>query len=353
MTARNILAGLMLLASTTAFAQTGTQPPQQPPAKPEEPPVYEEQVVVTASKVEQQLVNAPATVSVVTADVIASTPATNYAELFRSVPGVNIAQTSARDFNITMRGATSTLATSTLALLDGRSIYLDFFGFVAWDLLPVNPNELKQVEVVRGPGSAVWGANAMNGVVNFISKTPRELNGNSATIQFGAMNRDVEGGQQPGPGSPLGLTAPLVGRVEELDQLRSAFERMQRGQAQVVSLIGEAGTGKSRLIAELLSRLAAEGQLADTVVRQATCASLGEPTYGVFATRRTADMEESMAINHYSMTLEKDFYEQDNRALSGIHFRAGMLLKRDETLAKFLDHLKRQPRAHPSRDAIR
>ena len=75
--------------------------------------------------------------------------------------------------------------------------------------------------------------------------------------------------------------------------------------------------------------------------------------YGVFATRRTANMDESMAINHYSMTLEKDFYEQDNRALSGIHFRAGMLLKRDETLAKFLDHLKRQPRAHPSRDAIR
>ena len=55
------------------------------------------------------------------------------------MPGVNIAQTSARDFNITMRGATSTLATSQLALLDGRSLYLDFFGFVAWDLLPVNP----------------------------------------------------------------------------------------------------------------------------------------------------------------------------------------------------------------------
>src|SRR4029079_2156917 len=170
-------------------------PPQQQPPQPDQPPVYEEQVVVTASKVEQQLVNAPATVSVVTADVIASTPATNYAELFRSVPGVNLAQTSARDYNITMRGATSTLATSTLALLDGRSLYLDFFGFVAWHLLPVNPNELKQIEVIRGPASAVWGANALNGVVNFISKTPRELNGNSATISFGAFNRKPKGGQ--------------------------------------------------------------------------------------------------------------------------------------------------------------
>ena len=210
------LAALMLvLASTTALAQTTPQQPPQPPATPEEQPVYEEQVVVTASKVEQQLVNAPATVSVVTADVIASTPATNYAELFKSVPGVNISQTSARDFNITMRGAASTLATSTLALLDGRSIYLDFFGFVAWDLLPVNPNELKQVEVVRGPGSAVWGANAMNGVVNFISKTPRELNGNSATIQFGAMNRDIDGGQQLGTGALYGINATHARAVND------------------------------------------------------------------------------------------------------------------------------------------
>jgi len=208
-----LLAALMLsLASTTAFAQTA---PQQPPPKPEEPPVYEEQVVVTASKVEQQLVNAPATVSVVTADVIASTPATNYAELFKSVPGVNVSQTSARDFNITMRGATSTLATSTLALLDGRSLYLDFFGFVAWDLLPVNPNELKQIEVIRGPASAVWGANAMNGVVNFISKTPRELNGNSATMTFGTFRRDIDGGQQLGNGTLFGINATHARAVND------------------------------------------------------------------------------------------------------------------------------------------
>jgi iron complex outermembrane receptor protein len=213
MTAQTVAAVVMLvLASTAAFAQTA---PQQPPAKPDEPPVYVEQVVVTASKVEQQLVNAPATVSVVTADVIASTPATNYAELFRAVPGVNLSQTSARDFNITMRGAASTLATSTLALLDGRSLYLDFFGFVAWDILPVNPNELKQIEVIRGPASAVWGANAMNGVVNFISKTPRELNGNSATLTFGAFGRDIDGGQQLGNGTLFGVNATHARAVND------------------------------------------------------------------------------------------------------------------------------------------
>lgn len=213
-----VFLALAAASSTAVFAQAPTPPPQapaQPPAKPEEAPIYEEQVVVTASKLEQQLVNAPATMTVVTTDVIASTPATNYAELFRSVPGVNLSQTSARDFNLTMRSATSTLATSTLALLDGRSLYLDFFGFVAWDLLPVNASELKQIEVIRGPASAVWGANAMNGVVNFISKTPRELDGNSATITFGTFDGDAENGQQLGAGSMFGINGTHARAVND------------------------------------------------------------------------------------------------------------------------------------------
>ena len=126
---------------------------------------------------------------------IESTPANNFAELLRAVPGMNISQTSARDYNLNMRGATSTLSTSQLAVLDGRSLYLDFFGFIAWDLVPVNAFELKQIEVIRGPASAVWGANALSGVVNFISKTPRELNSNNLTINFGGMNRSPENGQ--------------------------------------------------------------------------------------------------------------------------------------------------------------
>ncbi len=185
---------LLLAAAPLAQAQTppAQPPPTPPPAEADQPPIYEEQVVVTASKVEQQLVNAPATVSVVTSDVIASSPATNYAELLRGVPGMNITQTSARDFNINMRGATSTLATSQLALIDGRSLYLDFFGFVAWDFLPVNPNEVRQIEVIRGPASAVWGANALSGVVNFITKTPREMAGSSFTMGVGTFGREVK-----------------------------------------------------------------------------------------------------------------------------------------------------------------
>jgi len=89
---------------------------------------------------------------------------------------------------------------------------------------------------------------------------------------------------EPGSARRLshGLAAPMVGRLDELEQLLAAFDRMQWGRAQVVTLIGEAGTGKSRLIAEMLGRVEADGRLAGTIVRRAACSSLGEPTYGIF-----------------------------------------------------------------------
>ena len=66
-------------------------------------------------------------------------PSTNYGDLLRSVPGVNVTQISARDVNVTSRAATGSLATSQLAVLDGRSLYQDFFGFTMWDFMPVEP----------------------------------------------------------------------------------------------------------------------------------------------------------------------------------------------------------------------
>jgi len=195
-----VFATSTILGMTTgpAVAGQGGQPqgqaqPQAP--APDAPPVFEEQVVVTASRVEEQLVNAPAAVSIINSTTIQNSPAMNIGDLLRAVPGVNVTQVSARDFNVNTRGATSTLATSQLALVDGRSIYLDFFGMVMWDFVPSNPREVKRIEVIRGPASAVWGANAMSGVVNMITKTPRELaaeGGSFLTIGVGGFPRSTE-----------------------------------------------------------------------------------------------------------------------------------------------------------------
>jgi outer membrane receptor protein involved in Fe transport len=173
----------LTLVATVGWAQD-TAPPSAD-APPED--VVQEVIIVTASRTEQVLSEAPAAVSVLTAEDIAEIPADDYGDLLRNVPGVNVSQTSARDINMTSRGATNTLSTSQLVLLDGRSIYLDFFGFVMWDFLPVNPAEIKQIEAVRGPGSAVWGANAMTGVVNLITKRPKEMVGTSILLGGGEI----------------------------------------------------------------------------------------------------------------------------------------------------------------------
>lgn len=178
-----ILACASLLA-TTAWAQET----EQAAAATEEPArEVEDIVVVTASRTEQSLHDAPATISVLTEADIAAIPADDYGDLLRNVPGLNVSQMSARDIQIAGRTATNSLSTSQLVLVDSRTIYLDFFGFVAWDFLPVNPYEIKQIEVVRGPGSAVWGANAFSGVVNLITKSPRDLDGTAVLLGGGEL----------------------------------------------------------------------------------------------------------------------------------------------------------------------
>jgi outer membrane receptor protein involved in Fe transport len=173
-------------------------PAQQPPPDAEEEPeiTYEETVVVTASRTEQALINAPATITVIDSQTIENSPGQTFADLMRNVPGMNVTQLSARDISLTSRQATGTLATSQLALLDGRSIYQDFFGFVMWDFLPVHFSEIKQIEVIRGPASAVWGANAQTGVVNVITKAPREMPGTAITIGAGGFGRSSPGADE-------------------------------------------------------------------------------------------------------------------------------------------------------------
>src|SRR4029077_5425421 len=130
-----------------------------------------------------------------------------YGDLLRSVPGVNVIQLSARDVNVTNRQGTSTLSNSQLVLLDDRSIYLDFFGLVLWDFLPANWSDIKQIEVIRGPASAIWGANALSGVVNIVTKTPREAPGTTVSFSAGVFDRNAGSTAGKSMGSMFGANA--------------------------------------------------------------------------------------------------------------------------------------------------
>ncbi len=146
---------------------------------------YGETVVVTGSRAPEELRTTPVAVTVIRGDTIDTSPAAHFGDLLRGVPGLNAIELSVRDVQLATRTATGRNARTTLALLDGRTVYQDYFGMVLWDLMPVNFNELKQVEVLRGPGSALWGANAMTGVINMITKSPREMLGTEAYIGVG------------------------------------------------------------------------------------------------------------------------------------------------------------------------
>lgn len=177
MKAHQVVIALLACAGLALAEETEKKPPEKPK--------IEEVMVVTASRAERLVHDVPAAVSVITADDLAKMPADDYGDILRTVSGLNVTEISARDMQVTARAATSSLATSQLVLLDGRTIYLDFFGFVMWDFLPINVSEIKQIEVVRGPGSAIWGANAVTGVINVITRRPREMEGTSVVLGGG------------------------------------------------------------------------------------------------------------------------------------------------------------------------
>ncbi len=167
-------------------------------------------VVVTASRTEVRVVDAPVTTSVVTGEALATTASSNVGDALRSVPGVNVIQLSARDVQVTSRQSTGTVTNSQLVLMDGRSIYLDFFGLVMWDLLPANQGDIEQIEVVRGPASATWGANAMTGAVNIITRSPRQSVGTTVTMSGGWIDREAGSTAGQGVGSMFGTNATVT-----------------------------------------------------------------------------------------------------------------------------------------------
>ncbi|MFY2563801.1 TonB-dependent receptor domain-containing protein [Corallococcus terminator] len=132
---------------------------------------YEERVV-TASRRAQSSLEAPNATTVITSEDIRLSGATSLPELLRRVPGADVMSLGIGSANVSLRGFNQRIANKVLVLVDGRTEYQDFLGLTLWSTIPIGLDEIERIEVIRGPGSALYGANAMLGVINIITQAP-------------------------------------------------------------------------------------------------------------------------------------------------------------------------------------
>jgi outer membrane receptor protein involved in Fe transport len=147
-----------------------------------------ELVVSAASRAPERIVEAPAAISVVEPQVLQNTSITGQAPMaLQTVPGVDVVQSGVNDFNVNARGFNSSLNRRVLVLQDGRDLSIAFLGSQEWNGMVQPLEDLGRLEMVRGPGSALYGANAFSGVINIVTPDAREVAGTKLTLAGGEL----------------------------------------------------------------------------------------------------------------------------------------------------------------------
>ena len=147
--------------------------------------------VSIASGRTERLQDSAAAVYVLTADDIRRSGATTLPEVLRNVPGLNVARISASEWAVTSRVGNGQYADKPLVMVDGRSVYTPLFSGVMWDQHNIILQDIERIEVVRGPGAATWGANAVNGVINIITRHAEDTQGNLVSLVAGSQQREI------------------------------------------------------------------------------------------------------------------------------------------------------------------
>ena len=141
--------------------------------------------IVSVSKKPQRLADAAAAIHVITSDDIRRSGATSIPELLRDVPGLHVARVNSNSWAITSRGFSRRFANKLLVLIDGRTVYSPIFSGTFWDVQDTLLADIDRIEVIRGPGGTIWGANAVNGVINIITKNAKDTEGGYAKFLAG------------------------------------------------------------------------------------------------------------------------------------------------------------------------
>ncbi|MGE3958512.1 MAG: TonB-dependent receptor plug domain-containing protein [Vicinamibacterales bacterium] len=142
--------------------------------------------VTSVARRAQRLQDAAAAVYVLTSEDIRRSGATSIPEALRLVPGVHVGRIDSNKWSVSVRGFTGRYANKLLVLVDGRSVYTPLFSGVFWDTVRVPLDTIERIEVVRGPGATLWGANAVNGVINIITRAASAVTGVHAMVATGS-----------------------------------------------------------------------------------------------------------------------------------------------------------------------
>src|SRR6185312_43829 len=152
--------------------------------------------ITSVSKRAQSLSAAPAAIYVITHDEIMRSGATRIPEILRLAPNLQVAQTSPSNFIVTARGfsgnsAAQNFSDKLLVLIDGRSVYNPLFSGMYWDMQDVLPEDIERIEVISGPGATLWGANAVNGVINIITRKSTDTLGGVLRLGGGNLEKSA------------------------------------------------------------------------------------------------------------------------------------------------------------------
>jgi iron complex outermembrane receptor protein len=171
--------------------------------------------VTSPGKKLQKLSDVPAAVYVITNDDIRRSGATSIPEALRLAPGVQVARIDANKWAISVRGFDDRYANKLLVLMDGRTVYTPSFSGVFWDIQDTMLEDIERIEVIRGPGAALWGANAVNGVINIITKKAEETQGGLIAAGGGTEERGFGGMRY---GLKIGSEAYARGYIKYLNR---------------------------------------------------------------------------------------------------------------------------------------
>src|SRR6266404_1097360 len=167
-----LLCGILAVTAASEEAEPGVKPLSElKKMSLEELASYK---VTSVSKREELLSEAASAIQVITSEEIRRSGVTSIPEALRLASNLQVAQVDSRQWAITARGFNGTTANKLLVLIDGRTIYTPLFSGVFWDVQEVPLEDIDRIEVISGPGATLWGANAVNGVINVITKSAQD-----------------------------------------------------------------------------------------------------------------------------------------------------------------------------------